>query len=82
MSAGPSRAELPEDDVAIVQMALDAFSCTGRDDELADRATNAFYRLTHGQGRTPFQQVTDDVTGGCGCACHTGTGYRSSCDHC
>lgn len=42
--------ELPEDDVAVVRMALDAFSCSGRDDELADRATNAFYRLTHGLG--------------------------------
>lgn len=36
---------LPEDDVAVVQMALDAFSCSGRDDELADRAVNAFSRL-------------------------------------
>jgi len=31
---------------------------------------------------SPFQKVTDDLTDGCGCACHTGTGYRSSCDHC
>lgn len=32
--------------------------------------------------KTPFQKVTDDLTGGCGCACHTGTGYRTSCEHC
>lgn len=31
---------------------------------------------------TPFRKVVDDLTGGCGCACHTGTGYRSSCVHC
>lgn len=31
---------------------------------------------------TPFQRVVDEMTGGCGCACHTGTGYRSSCEHC
>lgn len=34
------------------------------------------------QTKTPFQRVVDDLTDGCGCACHTGTGYRSSCDHC
>lgn len=32
--------------------------------------------------KTPFQKVTDDLTGGCGCVCHTGTGYRTSCEHC
>jgi len=32
--------------------------------------------------KTPFQRVTDDLTGGCGCACHTGIGYRTACDHC
>lgn len=32
--------------------------------------------------KTPFQRVTDALTGGCGCACHTGTGYHTSCDHC
>lgn len=31
---------------------------------------------------TPFQRVVDDLSGGCGCACHTGTGYRTSCEHC
>lgn len=31
---------------------------------------------------SPFRDVVDDLTGGCGCACHTGTGYRTSCDHC
>jgi hypothetical protein len=31
---------------------------------------------------TPFQRVVDDLTDGCGCACHTGLGYRSSCEHC
>jgi cephalosporin hydroxylase len=32
--------------------------------------------------KTPFQQVTDDLTDGCGCACHTGVGYNSACGHC
>lgn len=32
--------------------------------------------------KTPFQRVVDELTDGCGCACHTGTGYRSSCAHC
>jgi hypothetical protein len=32
--------------------------------------------------QTPFRQVVDDLTGGCGCACHTGLGYDSSCVHC
>lgn len=32
--------------------------------------------------KSPFQKVVDDLTNGCGCACHTGTGYRSSCEHC
>lgn len=32
--------------------------------------------------KSPFQRVVDDLSGGCGCACHTGTGYRTSCEHC
>jgi hypothetical protein len=32
--------------------------------------------------KTPFQRVVDELSGGCGCACHTGTGYRTSCEHC
>jgi hypothetical protein len=31
---------------------------------------------------SPFRQVVDDLTGGCGCGCHTGIGYNSSCEHC
>lgn len=31
---------------------------------------------------SPFRKVVDDLTDGCGCACHTGTGYRTSCEHC
>jgi RecJ-like exonuclease len=34
------------------------------------------------EAKTPFQRVTDDLTGGCGCGCHTGIGYRTACDHC
>jgi hypothetical protein len=30
----------------------------------------------------PFRDVVDALTNGCGCACHTGIGYRSSCYHC
>ena len=33
-------------------------------------------------GKTPFQKVVDAMSGGCGCACHTGVGYRTSCEHC
>jgi hypothetical protein len=29
-----------------------------------------------------FREMTDAFTDGCGCACHTGAGYNSSCDHC
>lgn len=32
--------------------------------------------------RSPFRDVTDDLTGDCGCACHTGVGYNTSCAHC
>lgn len=32
--------------------------------------------------RSPFRKVVDAVTRSCGCACHTGTGYRTSCEHC
>lgn len=31
---------------------------------------------------TPFRRVVDDLTEGCGCACHTGTGYNAACRHC
>lgn len=30
----------------------------------------------------PFRAVVDDLTGGCGCACHTGIGYNTACAHC
>jgi hypothetical protein len=29
-----------------------------------------------------FRDVVDDLTGGCGCVCHTGTGYNTTCAHC
>lgn len=29
-----------------------------------------------------FQKVTAEVTGGCQCACHTGIGSATSCEHC
>lgn len=48
---------LPEDDVAVVRLALDAFSCSGRNDELADRATNAFTRL---ENRLLGPYITDE----------------------
>ncbi len=32
--------------------------------------------------KTPFQRVVDDLTGGCGCGCHTGIGYNAACRHC
>jgi len=32
--------------------------------------------------QSPFRQVVDDMTGGCGCACHTGLGYNAACSHC
>lgn len=32
--------------------------------------------------KSAYQRVIDLVTDGCGCACHTGIGYRSSCEHC
>ena len=31
---------------------------------------------------SPFRRVVDDLTGGCGCACHTGIGYNTACSHC
>lgn len=31
---------------------------------------------------TPFQLAIDDLTHGCGCACHAGVGYRTACVHC
>jgi hypothetical protein len=31
---------------------------------------------------SPFRKVVDDLTGGCGCACHTGIGYNAACGHC
>lgn len=31
---------------------------------------------------TPFEKVTLEITGGCGRACHTGLGFRTSCIHC
>jgi hypothetical protein len=37
---------------------------------------------SHRAAKTPFERVVDDLSGGCGCACHTGTGYRTSCEHC
>lgn len=38
--------------------------------------------MTSKQSKSPFQRVVDELTDGCGCACHTGTGYRTSCEHC
>lgn len=29
-----------------------------------------------------FRKVVDEVTDGCGCACHTGIGYKTACSHC
>lgn len=34
------------------------------------------------EGSSPFRDVTDDLTGGDGCACHTGIGHNTSCVHC
>lgn len=48
----------------------------------AERRAAAASTKEKGTEKTPFEQVTDDLTGGCGCACHTGTGYRSACVHC
>lgn len=31
---------------------------------------------------SPFRRVVDDLTDGCGCACHTGLGYNAACEHC
>jgi len=33
-------------------------------------------------GESPFQRVVDDLSGGCGCACHGGIGYNAACGHC
>ncbi len=37
---------------------------------------------TNEREKTPFQRVVDDLTGGCGCGCHTGIGYNTACRHC
>ena len=29
-----------------------------------------------------FREVTETITGGCACACHTGIGADTSCQHC
>ncbi len=45
---------------------------------------NDYHLMTANEAgeKTPFQKVVDDLTDGCGCACHTGTGYRTLCEHC
>jgi len=32
--------------------------------------------------KTDYQKITDELTDGCGCACHTGMGYKTGCSHC
>ncbi len=32
--------------------------------------------------KSPFREVVDEMTDGCGCACHTGLGYNTACEHC
>jgi hypothetical protein len=58
-----------------------AESLSGPRVPLAD-VRRSMLRVVPDEDRTPFQRVTDDLTGGCGCACHTGIGHRTSCEHC
>jgi hypothetical protein len=37
---------------------------------------------TEAPATSPFRAVTDELTGGDGCACHTGRGYNTTCSHC
>lgn len=34
------------------------------------------------EDKSPFEHAIDLATDDCGCACHTGIGYRSMCEHC
>jgi hypothetical protein len=60
------------DDVAWFARQLDEAYNRGR----ADAATPP------AEPKSPFRAVTDELTGGDGCACHTGLGYNTSCQHC
>lgn len=47
------------------------------------RTTSAAPAAADGsESMSPFQKVIAELTGGCQCACHTGIGSSTSCEHC